>query len=85
MPGRACWRAMSATREQRQLLDVLDVAALLADVSGDLRAVITRIANRAKTVDEADDLRVLIGVRGEVERAKTAVARLHPDHLKDEG
>ena len=86
MPWRGCWRGMmSATAEQRRLLDVLDVCALLADVSGDLRAVITRVANRAKTVDEADDLRALIGVRGEVERARVAVARLHPDHLKDEG
>lgn len=70
---------MVATREQRKLLDLLDICAALADIDGDLRAVITRIANRAKTVDEADDLRVLIGVRGEVERAKAAVARLHPD------
>lgn len=76
---------MGATEGQRRLLDVLDVCALLADVSGDLRCVITRVANRAKTVDEADDLRLLIGVRGQVERARAAVARLHPDHLKDEG
>lgn len=75
---------MSATPEQRRLLDVLDVAALLADVSGELRAVITRIANRAKTADEADDLRMLIGCRGSVERAKTAVVGLHPDHRAGE-
>lgn len=75
---------MSATNEQRRLLDMLDVAALLADVSGDLRAVITRIANRAKTADEADDLRMLIGCRGSVERARTAVVGLHPDHLDHE-
>ena len=75
---------MGATGEQRRLLDVLDVAALLADVSGELRAVITRIANRAKTADEADDLRMLIGCRGSVERAKTAVVGLHPDHLDHE-
>ena len=76
---------MGATAEQRRLLDVLDVCALLADVSGELRAVITRVANRAKTVDEADDLRALIGVRGEVERARVAVARLHPDHRVEGG
>lgn len=75
---------MSATPEQRRLLDVLDVAALLADVSGELRAVITRIANRAKTADEADDLRLLIGCRGQVERARAAVARLHPDGREDD-
>ena len=72
-------RQMAATGEQRRLLDLLDVCGLLADVTGDLRCVITRIANRAKTADEADDLRILIGVRGEVERARVAVARLHPD------
>jgi hypothetical protein len=71
---------MAATVEQRQLLDVLDVCAVLADVGGELRAVITRIANRAKTADEADDLRILIGCRRKVEVARDGVARLHPDH-----
>ena len=70
---------MSATREQRRLLDVLDVCALLADASGDLRAVITRLANRAKTLDEADDIRLLIGVRGSIDQARTSIAALHPD------
>jgi hypothetical protein len=72
---------MGATDKQQLLLDVLDVCALLADVGRDLRDVITRLANRAKTADEADDLRLLIGARGKVERAKDAVAKLHPDHL----
>lgn len=74
---------MTATREQRRLLDLLDVCGVLADVQGDLRDVITRIANRAKTADEADDLAILIGARANLERAQGYIARLHPDHRRD--
>lgn len=71
---------MSATTEQRKLLDLLDICAILADVQRDLRDVITRIANRAKTADEADDLRILIDCRRNIETAQTHITRLHPDH-----
>ena len=71
---------MSGTPNQRRLLDLLDICALLVDIQDDLRAVITRIANRAKTADEADDLRTLINCRRNAEIARNRIAKLHPDH-----
>lgn len=71
---------MTATTSQRRLLTVLDAAAILAGVRDDLRSVITRIANRARTADEADDLRTLIACRSDLERLQPIVAGLHPDH-----
>lgn len=73
---------MTATTEQRRLLDVLDVCSLLADTQRDLRDVCTRIANRAKTADEADDLKILIAARSNLAAAQTIIARLHPDHRR---
>jgi len=70
---------MTATAKQRRLLTILDAAAVLVGVADDLRAVITRIANRARTADEADDLHTLINCRREVERVLPVVAALHPD------
>lgn len=71
---------MSATPEQQAKLDVLEALAMLAGVQGDLRDVITRIANRARSANEADDLRILIACRHNVEVAQASIARLHPDH-----
>lgn len=71
---------MTATREQRKLLDILDVCGLLADIQSDLRDVITRIANRAKTADEADDLAILIAASTNLAKAQDSIAKLHPDH-----
>lgn len=71
---------MTATHEQRRALDVLDACGLLADAQGDIRDVITRIANRAKTANEADDLRILITVRANLAAAQAIIAALHPDH-----
>lgn len=71
---------MTATANQRRLLTILDADAILVGIRDDLRAVITRIANRARTADEADDLRTLIGARSEIERVLPVIAGLHPDH-----
>ena len=71
---------MTATANQRRLLTILDADAILVGIRNDLRAVITRIANRARTADEADDLRTLINCRGELERVLPVIAGLHPDH-----
>lgn len=77
---------MTATAEQRGRLDLLDLVALLSDVGDELRAVITRIANRARTADEADDLKVLIRCRGRLGQAQAQVAAGHPDgRMKAEG
>lgn len=70
---------MSATPAQRELLDVLDELALLTGIEQDLRDVATRIANRARTLNEADDLRLLIACRAKVATYKAFVARRHPD------
>lgn len=67
------------TPEQRQQLDVLDALALLADVDQELQATATRMANRARTNAEADDVRSLIRSRATVRTIRDAVARLHQD------
>lgn len=70
---------MSATPAQRELLEVLDELALLTGIEQDLRDVATRIANRARTLNEADDVRLLIVCRTKVAAYKAQVARRHPD------
>ncbi len=67
------------TPEQRGQLDVLDALAVLAGLDAELQATATRIANRARTNAEADDVRSLIRSRATVRRLRDAVARLHQD------
>lgn len=70
---------MSATPAQQGLLDVLDELALLVGVDQKIQAVATRITNRAKTLNEADDVKLLIACRGELQRLKAHIASYHPD------
>lgn len=70
---------MAPTPEQAWLLAALDLVALYSDVTDDLRAVITRMANRARTADEADDIKLLIRCRRRLDEAKATVAGRHPD------
>ena len=70
---------MSATPDQRELLDVLDELAMLTGIEQDLRDVATRIANRARTLNEADDVRMLIVCRSKIAAYKARVQRRHPD------
>lgn len=71
---------MVATPEQAQQLAVLDRLAVLADVDSDLRAVITRLANRARTDDEGDDVALLIRCRSRLSDYRKLVATYHKDH-----
>lgn len=70
---------MGATQEQAQQLAILDRLAILQDLDEDLQAVITRIANRALTDAEGDDITLLIQCRNHVRRYKALVARCHKD------
>ena len=70
---------MVATPEQAQQLAVLDRLAVLADVDSDLRAVITRLANRARTDDEGDDVALLIRCRSRLSDYRKLVATYHKD------
>lgn len=73
---------MGGTTEQIAQLDVLDRLAVLRDIDEDLQAVITRLANRAKTDDEGDDVKVLIHCRGRLKRYSELVANCHKDGRK---
>ena len=57
----------------------LDDDALLVGVMDELRAVITRLANRAMTHDEADDIRTLIACRKELRELQRRILANHPD------
>lgn len=70
---------MGATADQACQLAVLDRLAVLSDLDGDLQAVITRIANRALTDAEGDDICILIQCREHVRRYRALVARCHKD------
>jgi hypothetical protein len=70
---------MSATPAQQALLDTCDELALLTGIDQELQAVATRITNRAKTLNEADDVKLLIACRGELARLKSYIASHHPD------
>jgi hypothetical protein len=70
---------MVATPEQAQQLAVLDRLAVLVDVDGDLQAVITRLANRARTDEEGNDVALLIRCRGRLREYRALVARCHKD------
>ena len=68
---------MGATPEDRNQLDILDRLAVLSDIDGTLRDVITRLANRAKTDDEGDDVKLLILCRGRIADYHDLVAQCH--------
>lgn len=68
---------MSATASDQQQLDILDRLAVLSEVDSDLQCVITRIANRAKTDDEGDDVRLLIQCRSHIARLHRLTAAGH--------
>ena len=68
-----------ANPKYRAGCDVLDTDALLVDVLSDLRAVTTRIANRARMNDEADDIRLLIGCTRTVLEVQRRVLQHHPN------
>ena len=67
---------MGQSPDQLRLDDVDEVLALLTDMDGELRAVATRIANRARTRDEADDVRTVVNVRATLAQAKAGIAAL---------
>lgn len=71
---------MAATPEQQRQLDVLDRLAVLVDVDSDLQSVITRLANRARTDDEGDDVALLIHCRSRLSDYRKLVAAYHKDH-----
>jgi hypothetical protein len=70
---------MGATADQACQLAVLDRLAVLTDLDNDLQAVITRIANRALTDAEGDDVTLLIQCRGHLQRYRAIVAACHND------
>lgn len=70
---------MGGTASQKEQLDVLDRLAILTDLDEDLQAVITRLANRARTDDEGDDVKQLIQCRSHVKRYQALVAKCHND------
>lgn len=74
---------MSGTPEQAAQLAILDRLAILSELDGDLQAVITRIANRARTNDEGDDVRLLIQCRGHLARYRNLVAACHQNRRCD--
>ena len=70
---------MSATAEQQRNLATCDELAFLVAVDEYLQVLATRIANRGRTLDEADDVHILMELRSEVARRKWNVASRHPD------
>lgn len=70
---------MSGTPKQICQLRVLDRLAVLTDLDHDLQAVITRLAQRARTDDEGDDVRLLIDCRIGIARYRALVAQCHKD------
>ena len=74
---------MSATPKDRAQLDILDRVAVLIDIDEDLQCVITRIANRAKTDEEGDDVRKLIHCRSRLVDYRTLEAAQHRSRRGD--
>lgn len=70
---------MSAPAQTQCLLDICDELAFITGIDADIRDVATRIANRGRTRDEADDVKLLIECRGKLAQYKTFVASHHPD------
>jgi len=70
---------MSAIPEQACQLAVLDRLAVLSELDAEIQGLITRIANRAKTDAEGDDVNQLIRMRGVIDRYRVLVAQCHND------
>jgi hypothetical protein len=67
------------TSEFQNRRAIENVIAPLVDANVRLRAVITRMAQRARTDDEARDIKEIIAVRANIDRAVKRIAEFHPD------
>ena len=59
--------------------DLDDIRSHCNEAHEILRAVVTRMAQRARTIPEADDVVLLIRVRGLLYRIQDAASAHHPD------
>ena len=73
---------MAAAANAQSWLDVLDEIAFVQDIDADIRAVVTRIANRGRTSDEADDIKLLMACRERIASYKTFLAQHHPNYRR---
>jgi len=72
---------MSATTEDQVRLDIEEVLASLLDAEEHWRCAALRLTQRMRTLDEAEILTELNAGRAAVIKAKTGIAKFHPDRL----
>lgn len=67
---------MGASPEQARLDAIDEVLAMFVGLDSELQALATRIANRARTRAEADDVRSIVNARATLRDARTAITAL---------
>jgi len=67
---------MGLSPEQSRLDALDEVLALFVGMDTELQAVATRIANRARTRAEADDVRSIVNARATLREARAAITAL---------
>lgn len=74
---------MAATKDRDKARIELETAlAYLVRAEDHLQVAATRIANRLRTLDEADDLHEIAQATASVEEARRTLAGFHPNRLK---
>lgn len=70
--------------EFRKRREIEQILAPLADADDRLGPVLTRMVQRARTEDEAQDIQELLTVRRKLQIAKKRIVELHPDGRRND-
>ena len=73
-----------STTEFQKRREIEQILAPLADADERLGPVLTRMVQRARTEDEANDIQELLTVRRKLQIAKKRIAELHPNGKQDD-